>query len=75
MARKAQAAMEFLTNYGWVILAAIAVFLVLNQLYSFNVTGLVVCDVGPSFNCIESKILDDGVKLYIENALPIQLNE
>ncbi|HLC56226.1 MAG TPA: putative metal-binding motif-containing protein [Candidatus Nanoarchaeia archaeon] len=73
MARKSQASMEFLLVYGWVILAGIITFAALYQ-YTIIPTGsFVACNIGGGLTCVESKITESGVDLYIQNSLPVAL--
>lgn len=67
---KAQAALEYLTTYGWAILAALVVIGALAYFGFFNPSSLLPnkCDFGKQLECAEYMITSTGdIKLMLRN--------
>lgn len=58
--RKAQAALEFLTTYGWMLLILIAVLVVLSFLGYFNPPRPIACTFPANFVCRDWKLTTEG---------------
>jgi len=68
--RKAQAAFEYLTTYGWAILTALIVTGALAYFGFLNPSNLLPskCDFGKQLECIEYKIMHNGsVGMWLRN--------
>jgi len=68
--RKAQAAFEYLTTYGWAILSAIVAIGALSYFGLLSPANLLPskCDFGKQLECLEYKIISDGhVYLNLRN--------
>ncbi len=60
--RKAQAALEFLTTYGWAILV---ILITISALYYFGIFDFTKylpqeCNFPPQFKCIDFSMIDEG---------------
>lgn len=60
--KKGQAAVEFLTTYGWAIMATLVA---VGALYYFDVLDpdsftTVKCETGPQLECLEAAIFENG---------------
>nr|MCK4929953.1 hypothetical protein [Nanoarchaeota archaeon] len=67
---KAQAALEYLTTYGWAILAALIAIGALAYFGFLNPSNLLPskCDFGRQLECVEYRITSDGnVNLMLRN--------
>jgi len=60
--RKAQAALEYLTTYGWAIMGALIAIGALTYFGFLNPTKLLPnrCDFGKQLECVEYRILSEG---------------
>ncbi len=73
MTRQGQAALEFITTYGW---ALVVLLLAIGALTYFGIFDAITpaqnkCDMWPEFNCEESQVTEEGkVRLVIRNNLP-----
>lgn len=71
--RRAQAALEFITTYGW---ALVVILLAIGALTYFGIFDSFIkspdkCELWPEFFCEESQVSQDGsVHLVIRNNLP-----
>lgn len=80
MKRKGQAALEFLTTYGWAFLVILVMIGALAYFGVLKPTRLLPdrCSIGPEFECIDYQISDsdNSIKLRLKNnvAEPIKLN-
>lgn len=68
---KAQAAMEFLMTYGWVIALVLLVIGTLNYFGVFSIQGLLPekCKLGPGLVCVDYYLSNEGATLIVQNAL------
>ena len=71
MVRKAQAAMEFLMTYGWVILIGLTVIGALSYFGVFNLQDVVPdkCELGPGLECVDYHISQGEAVLDVQNTL------
>lgn len=65
--KRGQAAMEYMTTYGWAIVVVLLVFVTLWWLGVFNVSQSDRCLVNPAFNCQNFKATPDDVSLSLRN--------
>ncbi|MCF7871583.1 hypothetical protein K9L97_00985 [Candidatus Woesearchaeota archaeon] len=74
--KRGQAAIEFLTTYGW---AFMAIIIAMGALYYFDVLDtdryvLVECETGPQIACIEASLDEEGnLTLRLQNNQPVDL--
>lgn len=75
--KKAQAAIEFLTTYGWAILVVIVAIGALAYFGLFSPDQVLpsTCITSEGFNCVEYKVQDNGtIYLNIQNNAGIDVN-
>lgn len=74
--RKGQAALEFLTTYGW---AMMAIILAVGALYYFDIINpnkfiQTKCETGSQIECVEAVLYDDGsFDIRLRNNNPVDL--
>jgi len=68
---KAQAAMEFLMTYGWVVVLVLVTIGVLNYFGVFGIQGLIPekCELGPGLQCVDYHISEGAATLVVQNTL------
>ena len=66
--RKAQAAFEYLTTYGWAVLTALVAIGALAYFGFLNPNNLLPnrCDFGKQLECVEYRIRDEGALGYVD---------
>lgn len=71
MARKAQAAMEFLMTYGWAILVGLTVIGALSYFGVFSFQGMLPekCELGSGLECVDYHMSEDSATLVVQNTL------
>jgi len=67
--KKAQAALEYLTTYGWAIMAAIVALGALSYFGFMNPTSLLPdkCDFGKQLECVDYLIQGSEIKIMFRN--------
>ncbi len=67
--KKAQAALEYLTTYGWAILAALVALGAISYFGFMNPTALLPdkCDFGKQLECVDSIIQGNEIKITFRN--------
>jgi hypothetical protein len=67
--KKAQAALEYLTTYGWAILTALVALGALSYFGFMNPTALMPdkCDFGKQLECVDYMIQGGEVKIMLNN--------
>src|SRR3989338_2437457 len=67
--KKSQAALEFLTTYGWALLVMLVVIAVLAYFGILNPSSLLPerCNFGADIGCIDYVIAGNGVNLKMKN--------
>ncbi len=71
MDRSAQAAMEFLMTYGWVIMLVLVTIGTLNYFGVFGIQGLIPekCEFGPGFKCVDYHVGEGEATIIVQNTL------
>jgi len=74
--RKAQAALEYLTTYGWAILAALVALGALSYFGFMNPTSLLPdkCDFGKQLECVDYIIQGSEIKIVFRNNFGKEIN-
>ena len=69
MNSKAQAAMEFLMTYGWVLLFVVVVIGALAYFGLFDVSKFIQdkCEINNNFVCVDYKIAENAIIIQIKN--------
>ncbi len=69
--KKSQAALEFLTTYGWAILVILIAMGALSYLGVFDISKLMPdrCTFGSMLHCESYQLVENGVKLRLQNNL------
>jgi len=67
---KAQAAIEFLMTYGWVLLSVVMVIGALAYFGVFDVSRFIPdkCEISSGFECVDYKIAENAIILQIKNS-------
>ncbi|MFT4261570.1 MAG: hypothetical protein ACMXX9_04025 [Candidatus Woesearchaeota archaeon] len=74
--KRGQAALEFLTTYGWAFLVILVMISALGYFGILNPDRFLPerCNVGPEFACVEYAIFDNGtLDLIISNSIGLTL--
>lgn len=75
MRKKSQAALEFLSTYGWVILVVIAAVIALSYFGVLNPKTLPKkCTIEAGIGCLDFKVHEDSIILVLKNARGEDIN-
>ena len=75
--KRGQAAVEFLTTYGWAIMAMLVLLGALTYFDIFDSERFLTegCDTGAQIQCLESQLETDGnLSLNLRNTYPVDVN-
>ena len=83
MKKRGQAALEFLTTYGWAILVVLVMIAALSSFGVLNPDTLLPerCNVDPSFNCVEHQVVrgegsgESSVSIILTNQVGSTIDE